>query len=49
MQFGKAELKDIVKIGQAGESAKVLVGGWSGASGKLLSDYGKDAPNCSST
>jgi len=38
-QVGEAELDDIVKIGQAGESAKALVGGGSDASGKLLSDY----------
>lgn len=33
------ELEDIVKIGQAGESAKALVFGGSDASGRLLSDY----------
>ncbi|KAJ7349423.1 pre-mRNA splicing factor component-domain-containing protein [Mycena albidolilacea] len=38
-QVGEAELEDIVKIGQAGESAKALVEGGSDASGKLLSDY----------
>lgn len=38
-QVGEAELEDIVKIGQAGENAKALVGGGSDASGKLLSDY----------
>ncbi|KAJ2924419.1 hypothetical protein H1R20_g12689, partial [Candolleomyces eurysporus] len=38
-QVGEAELEEIVKIGQAGESAKALVGGGSDASGKLLSDY----------
>lgn len=38
-QVGEAELEDIVKIGQAGESAKALVGGGSDASGRLLSDY----------
>jgi pre-mRNA-splicing factor CDC5/CEF1 len=32
-------LEDIVKIGQAGESAKALVEGGSDASGRLLSDY----------
>jgi pre-mRNA-splicing factor CDC5/CEF1 len=36
---GEAELDDIVKIGQAGENAKALVGGGVDASGKLLSDY----------
>ncbi|RDB21209.1 Pre-mRNA-splicing factor CEF1 [Hypsizygus marmoreus] len=38
-QVGEAELEDIVKIGQAGENAKAMVGGGSDASGKLLSDY----------
>jgi pre-mRNA-splicing factor CDC5/CEF1 len=38
-QVGEAELEDIVKIGQAGENAKALVGGGSEASSKLLSDY----------
>ncbi|KAJ7135046.1 pre-mRNA splicing factor component-domain-containing protein [Mycena crocata] len=38
-QVGETELEDIVKIGQAGESAKALVEGGSDASGKLLSDY----------
>ncbi|KDR81355.1 hypothetical protein GALMADRAFT_134801 [Galerina marginata CBS 339.88] len=38
-QVGEAELEDIVKIGQAGENAKALVGGGSDASGRLLSDY----------
>jgi pre-mRNA-splicing factor CDC5/CEF1 len=38
-QVGETELEDIVKIGQAGENAKALVGGGSDASGKLLSDY----------
>ncbi|KAF7338529.1 Cell division control protein Cdc5 [Mycena venus] len=38
-QVGEVELEDIVKIGQAGESAKALVEGGSDASGKLLSDY----------
>ena len=38
-QVGEAELEDIVKIGQASESAKGLVSGGSEASGRLLSDY----------
>jgi pre-mRNA-splicing factor CDC5/CEF1 len=38
-QVGEAELDYIVKIGQAGENAKALVGGGTHASGKLLSDY----------
>ncbi|KAF9264937.1 hypothetical protein L218DRAFT_958103 [Marasmius fiardii PR-910] len=38
-QVGEAELEHIVKIGQAGESAKALVSGGSDASGRLLSDY----------
>lgn len=38
-QVGEVELEDIVKIGQAGENAKALVGGGSDASGKLLGDY----------
>ncbi|KAJ3501296.1 hypothetical protein NLJ89_g9400 [Agrocybe chaxingu] len=38
-QVGEAELADIVKIGQAGENAKALVGSGSDASGRLLSDY----------
>ncbi|KAJ3929217.1 MAG: pre-mRNA splicing factor component-domain-containing protein [Lentinula lateritia] len=38
-QVGEAELEEIVKIGQAGENAKALVGGGSDASGRLLSDY----------
>ena len=38
-QVGEAELEDIVKIGQANESAKSLVAGGSEASGRLLSDY----------
>ncbi|KAL0947231.1 hypothetical protein HGRIS_013348 [Hohenbuehelia grisea] len=38
-QVGESELEDIVKIGQAGENAKALVGGGSDASGRLLSDY----------
>lgn len=38
-QVGERELEEIVKIGQAGESAKALVSGGSDASGRLLSDY----------
>ena len=38
-QVGEVELEDIVKIGQAGENAKVLVLGGSDASGRLLSEY----------
>ncbi|KAF5358157.1 hypothetical protein D9756_001798 [Leucocoprinus leucothites] len=38
-QVGERELEEIVKIGQAGENAKALVGGGSDASGRLLSDY----------
>lgn len=38
-QVGESELEEIVKIGQAGENAKALVGGGSEASAKLLSDY----------
>ncbi|KAK1229067.1 Pre-mRNA-splicing factor cef1 [Marasmius sp. AFHP31] len=38
-QVGEAELEHIVKIGQAGESAKALVNGGSDASGRLLGDY----------
>ena len=38
-QVGEAELEEIVKIGQAGENARALVGGGSDASGKLLSEY----------
>ena len=38
-QVGEAELEDIVKIGQAGEHAKLLVAGGGDASGRLLSDY----------
>jgi len=38
-QVGEAELEDIVKIGQASESARGLVPGGSEASGRLLSDY----------
>ena len=37
-QVGEAELEDIVKIGQAGEHAKLLVAGSSNASSCLLSD-----------
>ena len=36
---GEFEPEDVVKIGQAGENAKVLVSGRSDARGKLLSDY----------
>lgn len=38
-QVGEAELEEIVKIGQAGESAKALVGDGSEATEKLLGDY----------
>ena len=38
-QVGEAELEDIVKIGQAGESARDLVGGGSDATGRLLGEY----------
>ncbi|KII88811.1 hypothetical protein PLICRDRAFT_42049 [Plicaturopsis crispa FD-325 SS-3] len=38
-QVGETELEDIVKLGQAGENAKALVGGGGDASAKLLSDY----------
>ncbi|KAG6850482.1 hypothetical protein H0H93_012903 [Arthromyces matolae] len=38
-QVGESELEDIVKIGQAGENAKLLVENGSDASGKLLSAY----------
>ncbi|CAL1703839.1 unnamed protein product [Somion occarium] len=39
-QVGEAELEEIVKIGQAGEEAKALVGGSGNeATEKLLSDY----------
>ncbi|KAH7927534.1 hypothetical protein BV22DRAFT_1193572 [Leucogyrophana mollusca] len=38
-QVGEAELEEIVKIGQVGESAKALVSGGSEATSKLLSDY----------
>ncbi|KAH7913466.1 pre-mRNA splicing factor component-domain-containing protein [Hygrophoropsis aurantiaca] len=38
-QVGEAELEEIVKIGQVGESAKALVSGGSEATNKLLSDY----------
>ena len=49
-QVGEVELEDIVKIGQAGEHAKALVGGGSDASGRLLSDYeGLDAARMART
>ncbi|KAK2467120.1 hypothetical protein APHAL10511_001378 [Amanita phalloides] len=38
-QVGEAELENIVKIGQAGESAKALVDGGSEASARLLGKY----------
>lgn len=38
-QVGEVELEEIVKIGQAGENAKALVGDGNEASGRLLSDY----------
>jgi pre-mRNA-splicing factor CDC5/CEF1 len=39
-QVGEAELEDIVKIGQAGEFARELVGGGAdGATDQLLGDY----------
>jgi pre-mRNA-splicing factor CDC5/CEF1 len=38
-QVSEVELEEIVKIGQASENAKALVGGDVNASGKLLSDY----------
>ncbi|ORX34693.1 pre-mRNA splicing factor component-domain-containing protein [Kockovaella imperatae] len=38
-QVGEAELEDIVKIGQAGESARELVTGGNDATGRLLGDY----------
>lgn len=38
-QVGDTDLEEIVKIGQAGESAKALVSGGSDASGRLLSEY----------
>ena len=38
-QVGEAELEEIVKIGQAGESAKALVNTENEASGQLLGDY----------
>lgn len=38
-QVGEAELEEIVKIGQAGESARALVGEGSEASERLLGDY----------
>ncbi|KIY74125.1 hypothetical protein CYLTODRAFT_364482 [Cylindrobasidium torrendii FP15055 ss-10] len=39
VQVGESELEDIVKIGQASENAKALVGGGSDASGRLLGEY----------
>lgn len=38
-QVGEAELEEIVKIGQAGESARALVGDGSEASERLLGEY----------
>ena len=38
-QVGERELEDIVKIGQAGESARDLVTGGTDATGRLLGDY----------
>ena len=38
-QVGEEELEEIVKIGQAGESARALVGDGSEASEKLLGEY----------
>jgi pre-mRNA-splicing factor CDC5/CEF1 len=38
-QVGEAELENIAKIGQAGESAKTLVEGGTEASARLLGDY----------
>ena len=38
-QVGEAELEEIVKIGQAGESARALVGDGSQATEQLLGDY----------
>ncbi|KAF9241884.1 pre-mRNA splicing factor component-domain-containing protein [Melanogaster broomeanus] len=38
-QVGEAELEEIVKIGQAGESAKALVAGGNEATAKLLGEY----------
>ncbi|KAM6500797.1 pre-mRNA splicing factor component domain containing protein [Amanita muscaria] len=38
-QVGEAELENIAKIGQAGESAKTLVEGGTDASSRLLSEY----------
>jgi len=49
-QVGETELEDIVKIGQAGENAKLLVQGGSDASDRLLSDYeGLDAAKMART
>lgn len=38
-QVGEKELEDIVKIGQAGEIARDLVGAGEGVTGRLLGDY----------
>lgn len=38
-QVGEKELEDIVKIGQAGEVARDLVGAGEGATDRLLGDY----------
>jgi len=38
-QVGEKELEDIVKIGQAGETARELVGEADGATGRLLGEY----------
>lgn len=38
-QVGEAELEEIVKIGQAGQSARALVGDGSEASERLLGEY----------
>lgn len=38
-QVGEAELEEIVKIGQAGQSARALVGDGSEASEQLLGEY----------
>ena len=38
-QVGEEELEEIVKIGQAGQSARALVGDGSEASDRLLGDY----------
>ncbi|KIJ68108.1 hypothetical protein HYDPIDRAFT_107756 [Hydnomerulius pinastri MD-312] len=38
-QVGEAELEEIVKIGQSGESAKALVAGGNEATAKLLGEY----------